>query len=386
MIPIASNQGRVIAFGGRLLEGEGPKYLNSPETAIFKKSRTLFGLNMASKAIRREKTFHLCEGYMDVMALFQGGIESAVAPLGTSFTKEQSGMLKRYAERGVLLFDRDEAGQNAAEKAITLCAEAGIETSVILPEGGKDPAEILEKEGAGALQKSLKYHINSFDYLVERAMVRFDAATPEGKHRISKAVSDFIGMQDSEIKRDGYVRRLSDVLEVNVTAITADLLQQTTSTRTVYNEPEDPKRIDSDLFLMLGAAAFPENFQMIRKYVAADDFEDRRARELFIILEEAYRRDELEMNSIVQSVDNEDIRAMIFEKAFSGEFGPDPRVVISDLLRRVRRATVERRIKEIAGTLRRAERSGMAAEKLKELLSEKMYLTEELQKLRVKQE
>ncbi|WP_319561595.1 DNA primase [Marispirochaeta sp.] len=385
IIPIASNQGRVIAFGGRLLEGEGPKYLNSPETPIFKKSRTLFGLNKAAKVMRGSGRFFLCEGYMDVMALAQAGIAESIAPLGTSFTQDQANLLKRYADKGVVLFDNDDAGQNAASKAVILCAKSGIETSIARVSGGKDPADILEKEGGQALQKSLQYTINSFDYLVEKAMSRFSSGTPEGKHRILSEIAPFLEAQDSAVKRDGYLTRLSDMLEVNVTALTADLSQQTTSSREVPQEQKDPERVGSDLFLMLGVAAYPEHFSYIRQYVNADDLIDQRARQLFIILEDAFRRDELDMNAIAQNVDNEEVRGLIFDKAFSGELGSDPKSVLQDTLRSVRYGALVRRQKEVIRALERAERNGVSHEELKSLLTEKMYLTEELQKLRVRQ-
>ena len=385
IIPIASTQGRIIAFGGRLLEGEGPKYLNSPETPIFRKSRTLFGLDKAVKAVRSSGRFFLCEGYMDVMALYQAGIPESLAPLGTSFTQDQANLLKRYADRGILLFDNDDAGQAAAAKSIVLCAKSGIETSIAAVAGGKDPADILEKEGGQALQKLLQYTINSFDYLVEKAMARFSAGTPEGKHRILSDLAPFIEAQDSAVKRDGYLGRLSDMLEVNVTALTADLSQKTTPSREVPREQKDPERIGSDLFLMLGAAAYPEHFPFIRQYVNADDLKDARARQLFIILEDAFRRDELDMNAIAQNVDNEEVRGLIFDKAFSGELGPDPKLVLQEALRRVRYGALARRQKDVIRALDRAERNGVSREELKSLLTEKMYLTDELQKLRVRQ-
>ncbi len=383
MIPISSAQGRVIAFGGRLLKGEGPKYLNSPETSIFKKSKTLYGFNYASKSIRTQRQYYLCEGYMDVIALHQADINCAVAPLGTSFTPDQASFLKRYAEKGYLLFDTDEAGQKAAEKAVLLCARAGTETFVVKPSGGKDPAEILQKEGKEALQNSLKYNINSFDYLVEKAMGRFNAGTPEGKHRIIKELSPFIEVQDSAVKREGYLKRLSESLEVNVTAITADLSNQNFRSQHVQEDVSDPEQIGPDLFLMVGAAAYPDQFQYIRTYISADDLVDPRSRELYIILENAFRRDELDMNSIVQKVDNEKVRQLILEKAFSGEFGDEPAVVIKDVLRTVRLNSLEKRQKAVAIELKRAERNGAAGELLRDILTEKMYLTEELQKLRV---
>ena len=131
MFPIADRNGTITAFGWRILGGEGPKYLNSPESAIFKKGRTLFALDRALPEIRASGEVYLAEGYMDVIALHQGGISNAVAPLGTAFTDEQAKLLKRWADRVYLMLVNDEAGQNALHKAILCCRKNGLDCGVV---------------------------------------------------------------------------------------------------------------------------------------------------------------------------------------------------------------------------------------------------------------
>ena len=125
IIPIRSSSGQVIGFGGRTMGGEGPKYINSPESRFFKKRKNLYGLDQAISGIRKTGEFILTEGFFDVIAFFQAGIERAVAPLGTAFTEEQAKVIRRYAAKGVIVFDGDEAGIRATSKAIQLCEEGG---------------------------------------------------------------------------------------------------------------------------------------------------------------------------------------------------------------------------------------------------------------------
>jgi DNA primase len=157
MFPIADRQGRIVAFGGRIIAGEGPKYINSRETEIYHKGQTLFAIDLALPEIRKTKTAYLAEGYMDVIALHQAGITNALAPLGTAFTDEQAKLLGRWADQVNLVFDSDEAGQNAAVKAIMTCRKNGLACMVVVPEAGpagtpgpRPPAPVPPPGGPGA--------------------------------------------------------------------------------------------------------------------------------------------------------------------------------------------------------------------------------------------
>ena len=173
MFPIADRQGRTVAFGGRVLSGDGPKYMNSGESGRYKKGETLFAIDLALPEIRKTREAYLAEGYMDVVALHQAGVTNAVAPLGTAFTDGQARLLKRWAERVYLIFDADEAGQNAAFKGIMTCRKNGLESFVVVlnpensPEleaGGlapKDPADVLKNFGPEASQREKNPRINA---------------------------------------------------------------------------------------------------------------------------------------------------------------------------------------------------------------------------------
>ncbi|NLJ45308.1 MAG: DNA primase, partial [Treponema sp.] len=181
MFPITDYRGRSVAFGGRLLQGDGPKYLNSPESRVFHKQDNLFALSTSAKAIRQDRTALICEGYMDVLAFHQAGIGYAVAPLGTAFTDGQARLLRRYADQAVFCFDSDDAGQRATEKALMTAARIGLRAKVLVLEGGKDPAEILETRGEEELKKLSIFTINGDDFVVRRARTARDTTTAEGK-------------------------------------------------------------------------------------------------------------------------------------------------------------------------------------------------------------
>ena len=160
MFPIMDVSSRVIGFGGRVMGDGKPKYLNSPETIIFDKSRNLYGLNIARTA--RKKTLIICEGYMDVIAMHQAGFDNAVASLGTALTAQQANLIKRYVNEALLLYDSDEAGQKAALRAIPLLRAAGVSARVIDLSPYKDPDEFIKEAGAGEFRERLENGRNGF--------------------------------------------------------------------------------------------------------------------------------------------------------------------------------------------------------------------------------
>lgn len=206
MFPIMDANNRVIGFGGRVM-GEGkPKYLNSPETAIFDKSRNLYGLNFAR--LSHKKYSILCEGYMDVIALHQGGFTNAVASLGTAFTGLHANLLKRYAKEVYLCFDSDNAGVNAALRAIPIFREAGIATRVIHMEPYKDPDEFLQHLGPEAFEERIAKAENSFYFEVAVLEREYKLADPEEKTRFFHAVAKKLVVFHDEIERNNYIEAM----------------------------------------------------------------------------------------------------------------------------------------------------------------------------------
>ncbi|MBQ4136510.1 MAG: DNA primase [Clostridia bacterium] len=203
MFPIIDVSGNVIAFGGRVLDDSTPKYLNSSDTPVFKKSRNLFALNYA-KANAAERLI-LCEGYMDVIALHAAGFENAVATLGTAITPEQARIMAKYTKKVVVSYDSDDAGQRAATKALSLLSEVGIEASVLKVIGAKDPDEFIRKNGDKGQVKFKHLLENSesrFDFRLESIIKKYDLAVPDQKIRACSEVCDMLADIYSSVERE----------------------------------------------------------------------------------------------------------------------------------------------------------------------------------------
>ncbi len=383
VFPILNHRNEITAFGARSLAADvQPKYLNSPETEFFRKRQTLYGISGVFQKIRREDSFVLVEGYTDVLALWQAGVENCVAPLGTAVTVEQVRLLKRYASRGVLLFDNDEAGIRAAERTIILCEQQDLTTEVVRLEQGNDPAEILEKEGQEALKEKLKSTINSFQFYLSTAHSKFDSRTPDGKRAVIRHLSPYLTSLDSQVKRDGYFRLVAEDLGVDFESVRNDLLRgaERSITRNNSHQRAEAQGISADLFFLLAVAVNREFFSKVRNTVAVDDLEDLRARKYFVALEECYRQGETTEEALLRRLEDEELRDLLLGKTASGEFTINPEGMIRDGLREIRRRSLENRRRSLVSALTRSK--GQDPGKLKEFLAEKMYLDEELQNLR----
>ena len=205
MIPIASESGNTIAFGGRIL-GEGePKYLNSPESPVYNKSAVLYGFHGAKDAIRREGTAILMEGYMDCLQAYQAGVRNAVACCGTSLTADHARLIKRYTDTIILNFDPDEAGLRAARRSVDLLLETGFDTRVLTLPDGLDPDGFLRARGAERYREELAEATSFVDFLIREASKRYDVSTPRGKAEFLGDVLPVLGKIPNRVERIGYV-------------------------------------------------------------------------------------------------------------------------------------------------------------------------------------
>ena len=203
MYPIMDNSNRVIGFGGRVLGDAKPKYINSPETKIFDKSRNLYGLNIARST--RKNAFIICEGYMDVIALHQAGFDNAVAALGTAFTTQHAAMMKRYTDNVLVTFDCDGAGVKAALRAIPMLRSAGLSVKVINMRPYKDPDEFIKNLGCEEFQKRIDEAENSFIYEIRRLQETFDLKDPDETARFYNEVALRLLSFEDEVERNIYI-------------------------------------------------------------------------------------------------------------------------------------------------------------------------------------
>ena len=219
MFPIIDLRGNVIAFGGRKLSDrqDGPKYLNSGDTPVFKKSNGLFALNFAKKS--EKKTFILCEGYMDVIALHQAGFTNAVATLGTALTRQQTRLIGDYADKVILSYDSDEAGQKATKRAMGLFQNSDVRVQVLQMQGAKDPDEYIKKFGASRFELLIEGAASALDYTLLKIKNNYDISNPEQRIRYITKSCEVLADINSDIQRDVYAQRISQETGVDKASI-----------------------------------------------------------------------------------------------------------------------------------------------------------------------
>ena len=223
MTPIFDLRGNVIAFGGRVMDDSKPKYINSPETLVYKKSRTFFALNNAKKS--QERRYIVCEGYMDVMAMHQAGFTTAVAGCGTALTADHVKLISQYADEVVLCYDSDEAGQKATNRAIELFKESGIKVTVLnIPrDRAKDPDEFIKKFGGEAFRMLLDGSSNTIEFALNNIRSKFDLSDPADRITYLREAAEFLAAQANPTEREVYAGRIAQETDVTRTAFMAQL-------------------------------------------------------------------------------------------------------------------------------------------------------------------
>lgn len=221
MFPILDVSGNVIAFGGRVLDDSTPKYLNSSDTPVFKKSRNLFALNYARGVCANELI--LCEGYMDVIALHAAGFCNAVATLGTALTPEQARIMSRYTKKVLISYDSDAAGQKAANRAIGIFNDVGLDVRVLKIEGAKDPDEFIKKFGAEQFSKQLEGSRGKFEYNFDNILSKYNITIPDEKIKAVGELCHVIAGIYSSAEREVYIGTIAKKLEIPAESIKADV-------------------------------------------------------------------------------------------------------------------------------------------------------------------
>lgn len=218
IFPILDVQGRIIAFGGRVIDNSLPKYLNSPETPIFSKRHNIYGLNIAKNYSRNNRIL-LVEGYMDVISLYKNGLRYCVASLGTALTEQQARLLKRYSNTFYICYDSDGAGQKATDKAIDTFLKVGIKPKVVVLPEGKDPDEFIKKNGKEVFEDLMDKAFNYIDYKIYINRPNYDFNTVEGKVGFSRKIAQILSNIKSPIEVDAYIKRVSEQTGISEEAI-----------------------------------------------------------------------------------------------------------------------------------------------------------------------
>jgi DNA primase len=261
--PIANEQGKPIAFTARALDTTeqdakaGPKYMNSPETALYTKGQVLFNLDKAKASIRELDIALLVEGQMDCISVFMGGIANVIATSGTAFTEHQVRLLGRFTKRVVLNFDPDQAGANAAEKTIALLVEEGFGVRVVTLEGGLDPDRYIKERGMAAYSEAVRAAVRYADYLIERARAMFPARTPEAKIKAMNMLLPHIRRVPNAIARSEFAENAAQKLGIESSLMRQEL-KQAAAQRLESVKSAQPRAVTEVERILLNALVLPE--------------------------------------------------------------------------------------------------------------------------------
>ncbi len=388
MFPIFDRRGQCLAMGGRLLRGEGPKYLNSGDLIQYQKGETLYAFNFAKNAIRQEKKVIFCEGYMDCIAYHQCGIEYAVAPLGTALTEDQLKLVQGFADTILLSFDSDGAGQAATWKAILMCRSHGLTVKVIRLKGGKDPAEIMLNFGIETLTNDVNNAIIDNDYLLDSLSQSYPVDTPEGKTKACLAFFPYVDALQTDIQKESSLEQLGQRFNLSPEAVRRDFnnrdkvrsRMEQRQQNAVQVKNQDIK-LDAELRAILAVITDTSQFALMRTELTENDFENQLAKNLFIILEECYREGDVSFSTILSHCEDENVQQMITRTVASGEFSQNTSQMVADGIWLIKRNSLEKQRDSLLNKIRALNPStqeDMAL--LNQLLAEKMDIDTKLNK------
>jgi DNA primase len=377
MFPIVDVRGRVVGFGGRSLGGQEPKYLNSPETALYIKGRHLFGLAQAKDAIMRLKTAVVVEGYFDCVALAGGGLSHVVSPLGTALTEDQARLLKRYAETVVLAFDSDAAGEQATLRGIDLLVESGLHVRVAQMPAGMDPDEYLCRYGLQRLEQLLEQAQSIFDFLVQAATRRHRTDDVEGQVRVARFVLPTIARVPDAMLRREYVRLLAEQLRLDEGAVAEELAK--VKPRTVLSGPPGGARASGVRASAPGAERLltalvldePARWRQAEGRIWIDEVTDpslRRILEVICELEAAGSRAS-PAHVVSRLAETEGLAALVSGLVELAQATAAKDEAFDDCLRRLRASTRRRELAALREQIRAAQGAGHETE-LQRLLTE----------------
>lgn len=365
MFPIMDVRGKVIGFGGRVMGDGEPKYLNSPETMIFDKSRNLYGLNLARTT--KKNQILLCEGYMDVIALHQAGFDNAVAALGTAFTVGHANLLRRYTKEVYLTFDSDGAGIRAAKRAIPILKEAGITAKVINMQPYKDPDEFIKALGAEAYEERIKNAESSFMFEIRIMEEDYDLKDPEGKAAFYNEIAKQLLQFSEELEREVYIEAIAEKYGmgfenlrklVNKLGTQPELARQVRQQQKGTMPKEKRKKEDgmkqSQKLLLTWLIEEPGLYQRIREYIHPEDFTEeiyRKAAEiLFRQYEEEGKPNPAQIVSLFGEEEQREIAALFNARIEEVETKNDREKALKETILRIKQNSIDYRSKQMEPT------------------------------------
>ena len=321
MFPICDARGKVIAFGGRVLDDSKPKYINSPENVAYSKGRNLFGLNVAKKQ-GHLKQLLIVEGYMDVISLHQRGITNVVAPLGTALTQQQGWLLRKNADQIILSFDSDEAGLNAKIRALDILQDMGCDIRVLQMEGAKDPDEYIVKYGNARFKNLIDKALSVIEFKVKVLKQNLNLENVNDKIKFLNEIAKLIAKIDNSIEREVYIEKIAKEYETSKEAIYAEVNKLTYNSsksekilekaKPVIKHNENNEQVSETIkkrentILSLLLTGELNIFEIIEKNIKVEDFKDNINKNIAQKLYEELRKGNSNINSVIDNLDEEE--------------------------------------------------------------------------------
>ena len=364
MFPICDARGKVIAFGGRVLDDSKPKYINSPENVVYSKGRHLFGLNVAKKD--SAKKILIVEGYMDVISLHQRGITNVVGALGTALTEQQGWLLRRTTEQVILGFDADGAGQTAIARSMEILQKMGCDMRVLQIEGAKDPDEFIVKFGEGRFKLAIDNAISLVEFKVKNLKKDFNLENTGDKIKFLNEIAKILSKVENTMEREIYIEKIAKGYNISKEAIYAEvnkliyvgtkedkmLQNKNREIRSVTREQKNNDTIDEDLkrrentIIALLLDANTNIFQKIKEHIKPEDFKDETNRKIAEQLYVELDKSEANINKLIDTFDEETQNHITMVMATDYEIENVDKAV-DDILSKYEREKLDNRKQEI---------------------------------------
>ena len=385
IFPIQDESGRVIALGGRVLDGSNPKYLNSPENFYFKKREILYGLNYAIDTIKSTGKAILVEGYFDVIMAQQKGILNVVAPLGTGLTEKHIQKLKRYADKIVLVFDGDLAGEKAMMRGLVNALQADIETEVVAMPENVDPCDFLVQHGSDAFMDKVNSAMPALEYRVGWV---FHKNPPQNDHQKRQYLSDiysFANSLNSEVQKEEVLKQAANLLDVSAKSVYMDF-QKTSSKRTTAYDNKNflsqrKKTKEPGLFLLFTLLNHPELYPNYKIKIPVEEYDDRFSKKLCEEMKSCYDElGKLDPKIVLDSFEEEDDQKVLLDELFDEKYQLEPVQIIQDCLNKIKLNQIKYQRADLSKKISDARINNTI--NLDDLLEEQQFLINEENKLK----
>ena len=370
IFPIKDPHGYVIGFGGRsIVEGENPKYLNSPETPLYQKSQVLFGMDVARQAIRKQDQAILVEGYLDQMRATQYGILNTVATCGTALTSRQAGMLRNYASSAVLVFDSDNAGRAAADKGFDVLHEKGLQVKTVFLPDGQDPDSYIQENGAEKFLEKIKTAKPYLESYIDGVVAGKNGNSPSERVEMANQVVSMLRKVQNLVERNGLIEYFSSAAKIDDASFLGELKKSFSQNQPMVEPSETGKNsiLHTEKYLVQLILSDKKTAQKVLQAINPEDFSNPALRSIAITCSQTEDED-IEIDKLIDQTEEPEIRSLLTQFGLEPIEFDSPEKTISDCVAKFNNVHIKSKIKIIKQQRNEAEMAGQI-EKSRELQS-----------------